>query len=199
MTPKSLPHESDLLQKIARRDEKAFAAIYNFYSKKVYQYSFRILESKEIAQEVMQELMLKIWLMGDELLKIKDLHNYLRTASSNRSLTILNRAALEKKAHTAFAIRYSQNNNSTEEQLLLKTLKSILDDAISKLPDHQRKVYILCHQEGLQYEEVATHTGLSIETVKTYMKYALRFLRSYVARHTDKATVLVVMCLFKLF
>lgn len=199
MTPKSLANESDLLQKIAGRDEMAFASVYNFYSKKVYQYSFRILESKPLAQEVMQELMLKIWLMGDELLKIKDLHNYLRTASSNRSLTILKRATLEKKAHISFALKYSGNINSTEEELLLKMLKNVLDDGISKLPDHQREVYKMCHQEGFRYEEVATHTGLSIETVKTYMKYALRFLRSYVARHTDKTTVLIIMCLFKLF
>jgi RNA polymerase sigma factor (sigma-70 family) len=147
----------------------------------------------------MQELMLKIWLMGDELLKIKDLHNYLRTASANRSLTILKRASLEKKAYTSFAMKYSGNINSTEEELLLKILKNVLDDGISKLPGHQREVYKLCHQEGLRYEEVASHTGLSIETVKTYMKYALRFLRSYVARHTDKATVLIIIYLFKLF
>jgi DNA-directed RNA polymerase specialized sigma24 family protein len=56
MTPKSLPDESDLLQKIAGRNEMAFATVYNFYSKKVYQYLFRILESKPLAQEVMQEL-----------------------------------------------------------------------------------------------------------------------------------------------
>jgi hypothetical protein len=47
MTPKSLPNESDLLQKIAGRDESAYATVYNFYSKKVYQYSFRILESNQ--------------------------------------------------------------------------------------------------------------------------------------------------------
>jgi RNA polymerase sigma factor (sigma-70 family) len=175
MPPKSLANESDLLQKIAGRDERAFATVYNFYSKKVYQYSFRILESKPLAQEVMQELMLKIWLMGDELLKIKDLHSYLRTAGSNRSLTILKRASLEKKAHTFFAMKYSGNINSTEEELLLKMLKSVLDDGISKLPGHQREVYKMCHQEGFRYEEVTTSTGLSIETVKTYMKYALRF------------------------
>jgi RNA polymerase sigma factor (sigma-70 family) len=96
-------------------------------------------------------------------------------------------------------MKYNGNSNSTEEELQLKMLKSVLDDGISKLPGHQREVYKMCHQEGFRYDEVATPTGLSIETVKTYMKYALRFLRSYVARHTDKATVLIIMYLFKLF
>ncbi|MGF1923927.1 MAG: sigma factor-like helix-turn-helix DNA-binding protein, partial [Bacteroidia bacterium] len=60
------------------------------------------------------------------------------------------------------------------------------------LPPKQREVYILCHQQGLKYEEVAQQLGLAPSTVATHMKLALRFLRSYLQKNADLAILIII-------
>ena len=180
-----------LLQKIAEGDRNAFRMLYDRYSKKVYLFALRILNSEEEAEEVMQEIMLKIWQMKDRA-QIGNLEAYLKVASRNYCYNILRREKRHAKADSELKKDWVESHNETEERILLNETQRILSDAVDMLPPQQKLVYQLCHQEGLKYEEAAQRLNLSTFTVQSYMKLALRFLRNHVNKHTGNAALLVI-------
>lgn len=188
--------DQELLKRVAKGDERAFEIIYYHYSRKIYFFSLRTLQSPILAEEVVQEVMLKLWRMGALLNDINHLERYLKTASRNASLNLLRRQEIERRANDLVGISWDEANNETEELLLLNDTRRLLEEAIALLPPQQQEVYRLCHQQGLKYEEVAQKLHLAPTTVATHMKLALRFLRSYLQKHTD---VTIMAILFKLF
>lgn len=189
----SLALERELLVKIAVRDELAFSTIYYQYHKKIYTFSLRLLKSKQLAEEVVQESFLKIWLMGDALIKISNIEAYLVTLARNRSLDALRRQQRESIAGFTTAKLWTEEHNETEESIILNDTKELLQAGIELLPPQQKMVYQLCHQEGLKYEEAAEKLNLSPLTVKTHMQHALRFLRAHILKNSDLAVAIVLL------
>lgn len=189
----SLALERELLAKIAVRDELAFSTIYYQYHKKIYTFSLRLLKSKQMAEEVVQESFLKIWLMGDALNKISNIEAYLVTLARNRSLDALRKQHQEAKAGFSNAKLWTEEHNETEESIILNDTKELLQTGIELLPPQQKLVYQLCHQEGLKYEEAAEKLNLSTLTVKTHMQHALRFLRAHILKNSDIAVTILLL------
>jgi len=196
MLIKPLPEESELLRNVAEGNEHAFKILYDHYRRLVYPRAYYLLKSELLAEEVLQEVMLKLWQTADRLTVDTNLAAYLTTLTRNRSFTVLKRKALEAKTDMELGKGWTEQDNGTEEEILLADTKKLLLKGIALLPPQQKLVYELCHLEGLKYEEAAEKMNLSVETVRAYMKLALRFLRTYLKTHTDVAALLVI---FKLF
>ncbi|WP_316816542.1 RNA polymerase sigma-70 factor [Pedobacter nyackensis] len=193
---KRLLCEKDLLTKVSVGDQNAFKMICDYYYHKIFTFSVRILHSDLLAEEVVQETMLKLWLLGGDLTKISNLDGYLKKIARNKSIDLLRQKELKYKIDNELGKEWDEGHNETEEQILLNDTRKILEDGIALLPEQQKLVYQLCHQEGLKYGEVAEQMNLSPLTVQSYMKLALRFLRNYVSKHTD---ILVLLIIFRLF
>lgn len=185
--------DKELLQLASAGDAKAFSIIFNRYSAKVYTYALKIVKSDTLAEEIAQEVFVKIWKLEAELSQIENLDAYLRVLTRNHTLKVLRRIALEIKTSRMMVHDYHEDHNETEEYIIFKDSEKILNQGIEKLPAQQRLVYNLCHQEGMKYEEVAQKLNISKLTVKTHMQHALRFLRNYVSTHTDIAVVVILM------
>lgn len=188
----SLHNEQELLRKISKGDHHAFRIVYEKYRKKVYSVALQILKSNDLAEEVMQETMLKLWQVAGTLADDTVLDAYLRTITRNRSFNILRRQILEAKVAVEMGRDWTELHDETEEKILLDDTRKVLEAAIEQLPPQQKLVYQLCQQQGLKYEEAALQLNLSTLTVQSYMKLALRFVRKYVSQHTDIAAVLII-------
>ena len=193
MAVKSLYNEHELLAKIAKGDQYAFRFIYNRFSPKVYTHALQMLHSTVEAEEMVQEVFLKLWLMGEEVLDIRNIEAYLGTITRNRSLNVLRRMVLEGKIEKALANDWSEEHDETEEEILMKDIREVLNRAVENLPMQQRQVYTLCQLEGFKYEEAAEHLNLSPLTVQTHMKRALKSVRCYVQAHTDIAVIFIIL------
>lgn len=196
MTINTLNTDSKLLDRMGVGDQDAFVIIYNRFHERVYTFSLWYLKSEVEAEEVVQEVFLKLWQLGTEAAKINNLESFLRTLTRNRSLDMLRKRASEAKADAVLAINWQENHNDTEEQILLNDTEKVLQQAIDLLPKQQRLVYELCGQQGLKNDEVAEQLNLSPLTVRTHMKLALKFLRTYMVRNTDLAVALIILRLF---
>ncbi|QEH43242.1 RNA polymerase sigma-70 factor [Chitinophaga sp. XS-30] len=185
--------ERELLAGVAGRDHQAFRVIYDNYGRKVYTYALQLLHSASEAEEMVQEVFLKLWLMGDRVLEIANLEAYLRTLTKHRSLNVLRRMVLEGKIEKALGKDWREETNDMEDEILIRDVRKVLNRAIDALPRQQREVYILCQQQGLKYEEAAERLGLSPLTVQTHVKRALRSVRSYVKDHADIAAILIIL------
>jgi len=188
-----LLEENNLLVRIAARDQEAFSIVYEKYHRKIYTFALKLLKSSLLAEEIVQESFLKIWLMGEELTNVQNIEPYLRTLARNRALDLIRRQDRLLKAERSSTANWSEDDNTTEESIILQDTKQLLAQGIELLPAQQKIVYQLCHQEGLKYEEVAKQLNLSPLTVKTHMQHALRFLRKYITNNTDVAIALIIL------
>ena len=188
--------EQELLCMVAEGSPIAFKVLYDKYQKKVYSRALFLLKSDVLAEEVLQEVMLKLWQSAGKMNADSHLEAYLATLTRNRSFQILRRKVLEAKTSLALGKNWSESHNETEEHILMEDTRNILGRGIALLPPQQKLVYQLCHLEGLKYEEAARQLQLSPETVKSYMKLSLRFLRDYMAKNTDVLGILVILKLF---
>lgn len=192
MAINTLNTDSKLLGRMGVGDQDAFKIIYNSFHERVYTFSLWYLKSEVEAEEVVQEIFLKLWQLGTDAAKINNLESFLRTLTRNHSIDMLRKRASEAKADTALAVNWQENHNDTEEQILLNDTKKVLQEAIDLLPKQQRLVYELCGQQGLKNDEVAEQLNLSPLTVRTHMKLALKFLRTYMVRNTDVAVAFII-------
>lgn len=193
MSVSPLHLEAELLRRISERDQAAFRLVYDKYRKRIYTFSLRLLKSAELAEEIVQETFLKIWLMEDELNKVSHLEPYLVTICRNKCLDVLRQTAKALKSNHIRTQNWSESHNETEELILLQDTNDLLQAGIERLPTQQKRVYQLCRQQGLKYEEAAAQMNISPLTVKTHMQQALRSLRVYMNTHTDLAVALIIL------
>lgn len=190
------PNEQSALIKIAAGDHQAFREVYDFYYQPIYKYALHLLKSELLAEEIVQETFLKIWINRIRLTEILNLESYLVTIARNRSLDILRQSALRYRNDQTLKSTFEFSTNETEEQIILKDTRLILAEAIAQLPPQQRQVYELCKQQGLKYDEVARIMALSPLTVQSYMKIASRAVREYMDKNTDIIIIAIILRLF---
>ena len=184
--------EKDLLSKIALKDEVAFRIIFDRYQRRIYTFSLKLLKSNDLAEEIVQESFLKLWLVGESLNKISNLEGYLVMIARNRIIDQIRLNEQQTRLITKHEQRWAEEHNETEEQILLRDARSLIDQTLQSLPRQQRQVYQLCHLEGLKYEEAAERLHISPLTVKSHMQQALRTLRERLGPHTDLAVIVII-------
>lgn len=193
MDIRPLYSDQELLAKIAGGDQYAFRIIYDRYYHNLYAFALKVLKNDLLAEEIVQEVYLRIWKQGDSLAQINNIESYLVTIARNMCYDQLRRGKLRNHASLDEVSSHFEQHNETEETILLNDTRKIINEAVSKLPPQQRQVYQLCHQEGYKYDEAAKELNLSPATVKSYMKLALKNLRNQLGNHPDLAILIVIL------
>lgn len=177
--------EKVLLERIASGDEHAFARLFEKYRDKVYTLGMSLTRSEFLAEEITQEVFLKLWLHKDQLHEVRHFNAYLRTMARNAAFNYLKRIAHERMVLQKIMKDSPAGEFTTDNTVMFNAYQRLLDQAISKLSPQVKKVYLLCRYEGLKQKEIAAMLNLSHYTVKDYMKKALSDIRQYLDEHLD--------------
>ncbi|MFX1706914.1 sigma-70 family RNA polymerase sigma factor [Chitinophaga sp. CC14] len=169
--------ERGLLEQVARGEEAAFTQLVDWYSPLLYTFIVRITADRWMAEEAVQDTFLRIWLNRESLAAVKHFKAYLFVVSKNFALKALQKALKEdtkEVAWKAFYQTYSSEDNDREPILHL------IDEAITRLPPQQSKVWILSRRKGLSHNDIGTALGISSETVKKHLQAAQKSIIKYV-------------------
>lgn len=178
MTASDFHKDKSLFKQISAGDEKAFRAIFDLYKVDLFKIVFRITKSQVIAEEIIQELFIGLWVSREHLDKVEDPSSYIYRILLNK----VNRYA--KKETTQKNIKAASRNappatNATEELVDAHETQRMIEQALVKLPKNQKIVYRLSRQEGLTNYEIASHLHVSTNTVKSHLYRAIWFIRSH--------------------
>ena len=174
---KLLKNESDLIQLISKGDEAAFREVFDHFNSKLYSFTLKITNDGDLAEEIVMDAFVKIWIKRHKLIEINNLSAYLYTLVKNQAFTELKRRAHEALIIIDLSKNTTEYLDSTEEQIISNEFQHILDKAINQLPPQQKIVYGLSRNEGMKYEEIAEQLNLSKNTVKSHLKKALGTIR----------------------
>lgn len=170
-------NDKDLVALLGKRDEATFEKVFKEHFKGLHAYAFTILKDEAAAEEIVQNVFLKLWERMETLTIMGSVAAYLYKATYNESLNLLK----HQKVKTAYQhhIYYQMKNQSDSalKKLSVKELEERLLAALNDLPEQCRTIFQMSRFEELRYREIADKLDLSVKTVENQMGKALKILR----------------------
>lgn len=198
---KTLPltNENELLARVAEGDERAFGLVFHHYRRKIYSYAFHLSGDSAQADELVQEVFLKVWLHRDKIPHVLRFDNYLFTIARNQVLDMLKKMAKEAEFRKQIVGLLDPEANPVEDQLLSRENELRLRQALDQLPPRQRLIFTLSRHQGMKHDEIADQLQISRHTVKTHLVQALKTLRSVFQFPADGMMPVVLLFLANFF
>jgi len=165
------------LTRLKNGDMLAFDQVYEIYSHKLFSFVFKILKDETDADDIVQEVFVKIWESRDKLKDHKLLNSYIFTIAYNHSISLIRKRISNKKYMDHLKnSSVIQTTPTTINEIEYNELASKVEKLIANLPERQKQVYILHREKGLTYPEIAEQMGISKNTVENHMVKALKYL-----------------------
>ncbi len=169
-------NDAALAQALRRSDELAFAEIYNRYGFFLMERAFRKVNSREAAEEIVQDLFATLW-HKRETADIQKLREYLGSAVKYRVINLIK----SRLTHADYLVYCrslaSEADHRTEEDLAAADLSLALTTGLAHLPGHTREVFQLSRLEHQTVPQIAVRLKLSPKAVEYHITRALKLLR----------------------
>lgn len=173
--------ERELLLKVSRGDEQAFQRLIYLYSERVFFHSLTFVKSWHQAEELVQDIFMRIWQKREKLREVDNWDKYLFTISKNFLINALRRAGTGIELGEADDIPDQLRPDRQHES---KELSTLLQKAIDQLPEQKRAVFTMVYLDGLKQEKVAHALGIAPRTVRWNLVAALNEIRDFLHRHS---------------
>lgn len=192
MSQKYSQDEAQVLVKALKEgNQLAFSIVYKTYAAQTFSLAFKYLLNKELAEDAVQNLFLKLWLKKEEIDETKPINRYLFTMLKNDLLNTLrdskkNICLLEDCLSMVLELEdNSQNENLKQEQM------NIIQQALEQLSPQRRKVFEMKVSGKYSNQEIADKLNLSINTIKFQYSQSLKQIRSTVG----ELSLLLLYCM----
>jgi len=182
---------NNIKELIAEGDEKAFADLIRLYWKNIYAHALSWMRSAEEAEELTQDIFLKVWHSRGQLAGVENFENWLFIVSRN---TIVS-AVRKKLSRPSFLQQQEQEENSLRPDLLSENRQhyQVLLNGIGLLPEKRQQVFRMSRLEGLTHEQIAERLGIHKDTVAQYIVKAVAFLKSYLQEHIGDSLMVIIL------
>jgi RNA polymerase sigma-70 factor (family 1) len=198
-----LQNESLLLRQLAGGDPAGFAGIYDHYSAAIHAFVLQYVHSPQMADDLSQEIFLKIWENRATMSGVGSFRAYLFTAARNHTLNTL-RSAFRREATLNEVISHVRTGDTTytgssepaSDRLLTHEYAAFLKKAVDDLPPRCREVFRLCREQSMSYEEVAAELGIARNSVRNHMVLSLKLLRKAVSRELGIPLALLLVIVY---
>lgn len=155
-----------------QNDERAFTEVYQRYVRPLFQTSFRKTGDREVAEDMVQELFVRLWVNRSRILLRKSFRVYIFSALKKKVISHY----YESQAVSSSEIDLEFSDNSTVQQIQLNSLNENYEQSLQKLPEKCREVFLMS-RTGHSMKEIAERLHISEKTVENHIGKALRILR----------------------
>lgn len=191
--------EMVLQKQISLGDEQAFKTLFDHYSPRLYHYILGIVKSKEVAEELVMDVFLKLWLAKDMMTEIENVNGFLFRIAYNKSIDFFRAVANDKQLTKNLQEKVPmQAQASADTSLLMQEYASKIREAIDLLPPQRKKIFTLSQEEGLTNLQIAQELGISKSTVNNTLVLARQFIKDYLAKNLDLVVLMTaISCILK--
>jgi RNA polymerase sigma-70 factor (family 1) len=163
--------------------EADFRKLFDTYKNRVFGYVYTIVKSHHQAEEITQELFIKLWTSRELLAQVDNLDHYIMVMARNRTINFLRKKLSDEKGLQELTQQMTRTETSTPDKLLEDEYARLLATAIDGLSPQRKQVYQLSREQGLNLDQIAGHLGISPNTAKNHLVEALRQIREQLAKH----------------
>lgn len=197
-TGNQLPENMDiaLFRAIADGDEAAYKQLFLSYQQRMFSAAYRLTSSEEAANEILQEVFLKIWFRRDKLKAVKHPFSYLYRTLTNTIYDYARKTKNQRAIKKLALLESVAYINDTEEKLRDKERTALIQQAVARLSPQRKAVYKLRFEEGWHYENIAAKLHITPANARKTFAEAIRFIRNHIQRYGILLTPFLVHALF---
>jgi len=178
-----LDNVSHIIVQVRKGNKLAFSQLFRMYYPRIYSFIFQLLRDKTLAEEITQDVFLRLWINREKLDPDLSFGSYLFTIAKNIVLNFYKKRDVEQRYIEQTVRSFDTESIDPEEDFYYKDLLSIIDKAVNEMPPQQRKVFRLSREEGLLNAEIAEKLGISKRTVEKHISTSLNSLRKVIGKN----------------
>lgn len=186
-----MPADPQHIRNLKEGSETAFKALYDCFSQKVFSVARRFGLEREDANEVVQDVFVKLWNHRHSLKEDLSINAYLLTITKN---TLINRQ--KKKAYETAYKKYLEKQDlriSSENDILYSDLEQLAETFIDRLPAQQKEIFLLAKQHNLPSKEIAQRLNLSLRTVENQIYRATKKIKDELKKNGAAISLFVMI------
>lgn len=192
MNKKAIHIDQYLVTKLKTGDDRAFKKLFDKYQNDIFTYALGLVKSKVYAQEVVQDVFVKVWLKRATLKPELSFKSFLFKIAKNLSFNFLVKAANEQRLQRDVFYRAVTSYSPVEDLILGKEYELLKQRAINRLPLKRKRIFEMSRNEGKSYQDISTELGIAKQTVKNQMSQALCSITSYLESYGEITLGLVL-------
>ena len=177
---------------LVESDERAFEALYRKYHSKIYSAALAMTQSEALAQDVVQDVFLKVWENRTSFDPNKTFTSYIRAICRNVIFNLYKKATHEMAVKQHLRQFAAISDPEQDDQSVFEIYENLLNKAIAKLSPQRRIVFEYCKLQEKSYEDVAHDLNISCSTVQDHIVKANKFIREYMLSHRNTLFVLLL-------
>lgn len=170
----------DLYKQIAAGDESAFRKLFEIYAPRLLAMAARITGSMAVADDLVQDTFLKIWVARDQLTEVAQPAAWIKKICFFLAVNYMRRQTIRDKVMHTVGLEGEDAGKSlpVAEMIEFRQLLALVNEAVRQLPEKQRQIYRLSREQALSTSEIAQHMDLAVSTVKNLLVMALKNIRA---------------------
>jgi len=179
-----------IFKRITKDDIQAYELLFKEYYGFLCSYAFGLTNEKHIAEDIVEEFFAHLWKYRKVITITKSVRSYFISSIHNRCLNYLQREKGKFLSLQNITDLIGKEDSVGEQFLLtqpptilINELENKLAKAIENLPEECRKIFLLSRNNNMSYNEISSRLNISVNTVKTQIKIALRKLREHLKEY----------------
>ena len=162
---------------IRNSDETAFAEYYTGFVDSLVNFLVKIVGNTGEAGEIAQEVFIKLWENREMIDPEKALDGFVYTIARNMAFNVIKKRQVHSRYQDEQFFAPKDPELAADEELVSRETELFIRAVIYRMPPQRRTAFEMSRNEGLTYEEIAGRMNLSIDTIKTHIKLALKDIR----------------------
>jgi RNA polymerase sigma-70 factor, ECF subfamily len=170
--------EQKILEALRNGGHNAFEEVFTAYYNKVRYFITGLLKSEADAEELAQDIFVKLWINRGSIDPQKSFNAYIYTVARNAAFNFLK----HKHVETSYLENYTELNEvaGSDELIFAKEIGLLIELTVAKMPVQRKTIYQLSRNQGLSNDEIASQLGIARKTVENQLSLALKELRRIV-------------------
>ena len=171
--------DADLAHRIKYGEKKAYQKLFERYAPKIHQFSLSYLKNEEDAEELVQDVFLKIWEKREILDASQNIKAYIFKIAVNTIYDFIRYKNIESAFSDFAKVNFNRSSNDTWDTVVFEEMKTTLNGLIAKMPEQRKRIFRLSKTKGLTNDEIAQKLNLSKRTVENQLYRAIIFLKEH--------------------
>ena len=173
--------QESFIERINSKQRDAFHELFREFFQALVMYAMKYVSTQEEAEDIVQDIFVSVWEKEEKFLSYQSFRVFLYRSLRNTCLNVVKHKLVEKK-YATYQETYAEIGEEEEYDWVQEEIYRELFKVIDELPPRCREVFLLS-LDGLKNEEIAARLHITLLTVKTQKKKALRYLRERMGKY----------------
>ena len=190
-------HEKDLIIGLIHGDAQSFRQLYELYVKKIYHFIYNYVKEKSEAEDIVQNVFIKIWEKRNVIDKEKSFEGFVFTIAYRAIIDRFRQNASKPYFNKREILDFQAPSSVYSDDLLNQhEIESLYNKSLQILPPKRKEIFLLSRHNGLTNKQIAEKLGISVKTVENQMTAALSSLKAYFSNAELDITIAILLFFF---